>query len=1148
AELLPRLAGYGGRVACLDRDADLIEDRSSARPRHQPSGQNLAYTIYTSGSTGKPKGVQVPHRGLVSFLTSMARRPGLGPHDVVASVTTVSFDIFALELFLPLAVGARVDLVPREDSAAGKTLVASLEASGATVMQATPTTWRLLFDAGWRGTPALKALCGGEPLPLDLARRLASFATSSWNLYGPTETTVWSAVHRLELDAHRVPLGRPIANTRIVLLDRHLEPVPVGFPGQIFIGGAGVARGYWGKPALTAERFVPDGTGGVDEGVEAGSRLYATGDLGRIGRDGLLEFLGRLDHQVKVRGHRIELGEIETVLVAHAAVRQAVVSTWTSRSGDDRLVAYLVVDAEHRGDAQLELPQIRRYLGGTLPEAFLPSAVVLLDRLPLTPNGKVDRKALPEPRNEPSHGTGATPASGLERRVAEIWREVLELPSVGLDENFFDLGGHSLSLARVHDRLVEETGRDLPMVELFRHTTVRSLARFLGEAAGAGADAAGLTLTAPVSPAAAPASGPVAVVGLAGRFPGASSPAELWRRIAAGEELLTRFTDEELLAAGVDPALLERGDYVKVAGWLEGADLFDADFFGFHPREAELMDPQHRVFLETCWEALENAGYDARRGGALGPGRVGVFASAGVHTYIHQAGVVDSASTAARYQIFIGNDKDFVPTRVAYKLGLEGPAINVQTACSSSLVALHLACRSLAAGECEMALVGGVTIRTPLVEGYVFEEGGIPSPDGHCRAFDAAAAGTVFGSGAGVVVLKPLERALADGDTVHAVVLGSAINNDGAGKIGYTAPSIEGQAKVVAEALAAAGVGAETIGYVEAHGTGTSLGDPIEVAALDQAFHAAGAPVGERSCALGSVKSNLGHLDTAAGVTGLIKAVASLEHRQLAPSLHFETANPKLGLDKTPFFVPTALTEWPAPDGTPRRAGVSSFGIGGTNAHAVLEEAPPLPATSAASRWQLLVLSARDETALGEAVERLAEALETGEEAPDLADVAYTLSVGRRPFEHRAMVVTAADGASRALRSEGTEPPRRGRSAPETPPVAFLFPGQGAQHIGMARDLYDSEPEFARHFDECVAGFDAELGTDLKAAIFDGSARDLERTDRTQPALFTVQYALAKLLESYGIVPAAMAGHSIGEYAAATVAGVFDLPTAIKVV
>ncbi|MDY7092284.1 MAG: amino acid adenylation domain-containing protein, partial [Acidobacteriota bacterium] len=1167
-ELLPSLAGFAGRVVALDRDEDVIDGRSQARPHTNHTGpalcgHHLAYTIYTSGSTGRPKGVQVPHRGLVSFLVSMARRPGLGRHDVLASVTTLSFDIFALELFLPLALGAQVVLVSREAAGSGKSLLAVLEDTGATAMQATPTTWRLLLEAGWRGSPALKVLCGGEPLPLDLAQQLARFATSAWNLYGPTETTVWSAVHRLGLDASHVPLGRPIANTRIVLLDRHLEPVPLGVPGQIFIGGVGVARGYWGRPGLTAERFLPDGTGGEDEGVQPGSRLYATGDLGRIGRGGLLEFLGRLDHQVKVRGHRIELGEIETALTAHPAVEQAVVSTWSSRGGDDRLVAYLVVEEEHRQDPELALPQVRRFLGGSLPEAFLPSAVVLLDRFPLTPNGKVDRKALPEPVVESGDkGAGAVPLSGLERKVAEIWQDVLEVEAVGLDENFFDLGGHSLSLARVHDRLVELTGRDLPMVELFRHTTVRSLARLLGEApASAGRAAAS---SSPESRTAGgsvvvPGAVPVAVIGVAGRFPGAADPGELWRRVAAGEELLTHFTDEELLAAGVDAELLERPDYVKVAGRMEGADLFDAEFFGFHPREAELMDPQHRVFLEVCWQALEDAGYDPRRTG----GRVGVFASAGVHTYIHQAGAVDNASSAARYQIFIGNDKDFVPTRVAYKLGLEGPALNVQTACSSSLVAVHLACRSLAAGECEMALAGGVTIRTPLTEGYLWEEGGIPSPDGHCRAFDAEAQGTVFGSGAGVVALKPLDRALADGDTIHAVVRGTAINNDGAAKIGYTAPSIEGQAQVVAQALATAGVEASSIGYVEAHGTGTALGDPIEVAALAEAFRAGGTP--PERCAIGSVKTNLGHLDTAAGVTGLIKAVASLEHRELAPSLHFQQPNPKLSLDATPFFVPTERTPWEISEGARRRAGVSSFGIGGTNAHAVLEEAPPLPATSEPAPWQLLVVSARGDQALTAAAGNLAEALNpeasTSEQdaAPALADAAYTLSMGRRPFLHRTLVVArdAADAAA-ALRGEEAEPLRRAVAPEEAPPVAFLFPGQGSQHLDMARDLAQEEPRFRAELETCCGLLQPLLGFDLldlllpeeplEGEVREAAAARLTDTAVAQPALFAVEWSLAQLWKSWGVEPVALLGHSIGEYVAATLAGVFCLEEALAVV
>ena len=1122
------LAGYPGRLVSFDGDREEI-GRLPQHPLEGRSGpDSLAYLIYTSGSTGRPKGVQIPHRGVVNFLGSMARRPGLEAGDVLVSVTTLSFDIFGLELYLPLIRGARVVLAGRETSIDGAALRRLLDRSGATIMQATPATWRLLLAAGWDGPP-IRVLCGGEALPRDLAERLLARGSAVWNLYGPTETTIWSAVHevrRNEGGPAVVPIGKPLANTGLYLLDSALRPVPVGVAGELLIGGHGLARGYRGRPDLTAERFVPDPVSG-----ESGARLYRTGDLARFRPGGEIEFLGRLDHQVKIRGFRVELGEVEAALAVHPDVRQAVAVARPEAGGGHRLVAYAVFSG-----AAPDVGELRKFLASRLPDPFIPSVFVALDRLPLTPNGKVDRKALLAPEagaaRPPERVEPAAPRSALERAIAEVWRDVLGVEKVGLHDNFFELGGHSLLAAEVHARLGETLGRELSMVDLFRHPTVAALARFLTPQEG---DAAVPSLSPPPRSA---EGGAVAIVGMAGRFPGAPTVEEFWRRLRAGEELITFFSDEELAAAGVDPALLADPAFVRTGGVVEGAEDFDAAFFGFSPREAELMDPQHRVFLECAWHALEDAGYDGERY----PGRIGLYAGVGINTYLHHAGVEQVQALAGRYQAFIGNDKDFVPTRVSYKLDLKGPSINVQTACSTSLVAVHLACQALRSGDCDMALAGGVAIRSPQKTGYVYEEGGIPSPDGHCRAFDARAQGTVFGNGVGLVVLKPLARALADGDTVHAVIKGTAINNDGALKVGYTAPSVEGQARVVAAALAVAGIGPETVSYVETHGTGTPMGDPIEVAALAEAFR--GAPPG--SCAIGSVKTNVGHLDTAAGVAGLIKTVQALKHRELPPSLHFETPNPRIDFAGTPFRVSSRLTPWESAG--PRRAGVSSFGIGGTNAHVVLEEAPPAEPSGASREWQILVLSARTPAALDALAGELAAALRDRPEPP-LADVAHTLRVGRKALPHRRLLVCRErEEAAAALATSDPERIVNGAVEPGERPVAFLFSGQGSQHAGMARGLYEGEPVFRRELDRCAEILQPHLGLDLRELLFASPGVALERTELAQPALFAVEHALARLWMSWGVRPQAMLGHSLGEYVAACVAGVMSLEDALALV
>ena len=639
----------------------------------------------------------------------------------------------------------------------------------------------------------------------------------------------------------------------------------------------------------------------------------------------------------------------------------------------------------------------------------------------------------------------------------------------------------------------------------------------------------------------------VAIIGMAGRFPGAADVEALWGLVAAGREAISFFSVEELRAAGVSSRLLDDPAYVRARGLIDGPEpaAFDAAFFGFNPREAAIMDPQHRLLLECCWQALEHAGYDARR--HAGP--IGIYAGCGPNTYLlfNLVSRRDLLDAVGLYQVMVGSNADFLATRVAYKLNLKGPSLTVQTACSTSLVAVHLAVQSLLASECDMALAGGVRISVPQRAGYLCQAGGIFSPDGHCRPFDAAARGFVDGDGVGVVVLKRLAEALADGDHVHAVIRGSAVNNDGEVKIGYTAPGVQGQADVVALAQALAGVAPETVGYLEAHGTATPMGDPIELAALGEVFRGV-----RKTCALGSVKANIGHLDVAAGVAGLIKAVLALERRQLPPSANFERPNPDLHLDSTPFYFNTALADWPR-GATPRRAGVSSFGVGGTNAHVVLEEAPEPPAASPSRPRQVVLLSAATAAALEAATANLVAHLRA-HPGLDPADVAYTLQVGRRVLPHRRMVV--ADGVADAAAALGALDPKRVLSRTvegETRKVAFLFPGQGSQHPGMAAALYRLEPTYRAAVDRCSELLRPALGFDLGQALAaaapgeDAEAR-LAETALAQPALFVVEYALAQLWMEWGVRPEAMIGHSVGELVAACLAGVLTLEAALGLV
>jgi acyl transferase domain-containing protein len=657
----------------------------------------------------------------------------------------------------------------------------------------------------------------------------------------------------------------------------------------------------------------------------------------------------------------------------------------------------------------------------------------------------------------------------------------------------------------------------------------------------------------------------IAIVGMAGRFPGANNIDAFWRNLRDGVESITAFSDEEILAEGVNPAELHDPAYVRAGGALDGVDLFDAAFFGYTPREAEIMDPQYRLFLETVWEALEHAGHTPDTFGRP----IGVYAGVGMSSYLlnnllsNPALIADSVGM---FQTVIGNDRDHLTTLASYKLHLTGPSITVQTACSTSLVAVHLACQGLLSGDCDMALAGGVSITFPQKAGYRYQEGGVLSPDGHCRAFDADAQGTVSGSGLGVVVLKRLADAITDNDQIYAVIKGSAINNDGAQKIGYTAPSIEGQARVIKAAHLMAEVDPESISYIETHGTATPLGDPIEITALTRVFRAQTEQRG--FCAIGSVKTNIGHLDPAAGVAGLIKTVLMLNHRQIPSSLHFEQPNPKIDFASSPFYVNTTLADW-ASDGTPRRAGVSSFGIGGTNAHVVLEEAPPAAETSGSRAWHVLPLAAKTPAALDAMTANLAEHLCQHPDL-DLADVAYTLRMGRKAFSHRRILV-CRDAADTVAALETSDPQRvfNGVQAASERPVAFLFPGQGAQYPQMAHELYDAEPLFREQVDVCTALLQPHIGLDIRELLgmrnASGAAQPepgsdlptahaaplaalLDQTQYTQAALFVVEYALARLWMAWGVYPQAMVGHSIGEYVAACLAGVFTLEDALALV
>ncbi|MDX8031365.1 amino acid adenylation domain-containing protein [Lentzea sp. BCCO 10_0856] len=1143
-ELAGRLPDTAG--APIRLDADEITG-SAGEPGDDLGPDAAAYCIYTSGSTGQPKGVVVDHGAVANLVAWHADAWHAEPGTRVLLYSPISFDVSFHEILAGLCTGATLVQV---DETTRRNPMALLDFVRANDVE----KWYLPFVALQQvaqvartaevPTGLRELIVGGEVLRItpeirDFARRTGCVIH---NHYGSTEC-VDVTTHTLSGDPARwpdvAPIGRAnVHNMNLYVLDDAQQLLPVAVVGELYGEGDCLARHYHGRPELTEQRFLPS-----PFGVQ-GTRLYRLGDLGRYLPDGTVECLGRVDTQLKIRGFRVEPAEVETVLAEHPAVAECVVAARTTAAGRTRLVAYVV---PHAGHDSAELPEVlRARVAERLPEHFVPSAFVVLDALPLTPSGKVSVRDLPDPSSAPP----ATPVgSSLHTAlVTRIWCELLELPHLDPRKTFFELGGDSVLLVRAHQQLCAATGVELPVETLFRHPTAETLTRFLD---GQVPEAPAVT-----SPAARSADRDIAVVGMACRVPGAGNVSEFWANLRNGVESIRPLTAEEIVR--LDPDQTTDPHFVGVGAVVDDADRFDAEFFGYSAAEAEVIDPQQRLFLECAWEAVEHAGIDPRQR------RTGVYAGASMSTYLVnnvlpaklRSGTFLSHrhfDRASELRIEQGNANDHLPTRVSFKLGLRGPSVNVQSTCSTSLVAVHLASQALLNGDCEVALAGGVSVITPQHTGYLWRDGMMLSRDGHCRAFDANAGGTVFGNGLGVVVLKRLSAALADGDHVHAVIKGSAVNNDGESKMDYSGPSAAAQADVIAQAHANAGVTADDISYVEAHGTATLLGDPIEIAGLTEAFRRTATSADIR-CAIGSVKTNVGHLDEAAGVIGLIKTVLGLSHRELPPSLHFTSPNPLAGLEASPFHVNAELREWPAPDGRPRRAGVSSFGMGGTNCHVVLEEPPAVehepPSRDRAAH--ILPISARSAAALRTAAHRYIERLE-GQDDVEFANICHSAATARRHFDTRVAVLAsnAEDARSQldALVARPHFPAVTSHPGDGRPALAFLFTGQGSQYARMGFSLYETQPVFRAAIDHCDEILRPLIGRSLVDTVY-GTDPDpsLDETAVAQPALFAVGHALNRLWESWGIRPDLVLGHSLGEFVAACAAGVFSVEDGLKLV
>jgi amino acid adenylation domain-containing protein len=1135
-----------GSVFDMQGEAGGISRQREDRAATQSSADDTLCVLFTSGSTGVPKGVELTQLNVANCLLWMQQEYRLADNDVMLHKTPYSFDVSMYELFWPLMVGARV-AVSRPDGNKDPGYLADLiREKQVTAAHFVPSMLAaLLEEPAIEHCATLKQVfAAGEALPYAMTQRFYERlpAASLHNLYGPTEGGVVSYWPCPRSESRGlVPIGYPVANTTLHVLDEQSKPVARGIEGELYIGGLQVARGYLRRPDLTAERFIDHPDFG---------RLYKTGDIVRELEDGAIEYKGRRDFQVKIGGVRIELGEIESQLNAHPGVVESVAGIRELAPKDQRIVAWY----KPRG-VSTPLVELRAWLRERLPAAMRPHYILALDELPHLPNGKIDRAALPLPVAET---TGIAPGlrrgSALEQRIADIWARVLGITDLTPSDRFFEVGGSSLLALQVMAKLREALGVRVPLTSFFAAPTIASFAQYLQKEHGADVERWLKGESAVVSAARRPASSgkrprleaaseddPVAIVGIACRVPGAGNKNAFWEMVKEGREGVRDLTDSEMEAAGVSAAERAHPDHVRRAGVLDGAECFDAGFFGYVPREAEITDPQQRVLLESAWHALEDAGIVPDDGSVIG-----VYVGTAHNNYFDQnlATYDELRRGDSGFKTLLGSDKDYAATRIAFKMNLSGAALTVQTACSSSGVALHLARQAIRNGECDAVIVGGVRVNVPQAGGYRYVEGGPQAADGRTRPFDASASGMVLSSGVATVVLKRLSLARRDGNRVYAILRGSAINNDAANKIGFTAPSQQGQLRVIEAALASGNIDPDSVGLIEAHGTGTALGDPIEVAALNQAYG------GADRIALGSVKGNIGHMDAGAGAISIIKAALALFHRQLPPTINHEKPNTECDLDETPFFVNTQLLDWHAD--TVRRAAVSSFGFGGTNFHCILEEAPSIDAAAASRESQLLLVSARSEAAMSRQAMQLAQHLRTGG-AGALADVAHTLHSGRSALSHRGFVV-ARNAVEAAQKLE--DPAFTGvKQLVDRPSLVFMFPGQGAQHLNMGRDLYETEDAYRSAFDACAEHLRPLLGADMRALLYPAPDADtaplvqqLRTTRIAQPAIFAVSYATAKLWESWGVSPDAMVGHSLGEYVAATLAGVFSLQDALTLI
>jgi amino acid adenylation domain-containing protein len=1139
----------------VDRKTLLIEDLllredPPIEEFPQSSPLDLLYVLFTSGSTGRPKGVAMNHGPLINLLNWQVRTSVCGVGDRTLQFAPISFDVSFQEIFTTFAQGGMLLIIDDDDRLNSAQLLRTIISQGVNRLIVPFVALQYLADAvasaGKIPTSLKEVFTSGEQLRVTevikgLFKKLPSCRFC--NQYGPTEGHVVSELE-LKGDPALWPalpsIGKAIDNVSLYILGQGMERVEKGEEGELYLGGSCVARGYLGSDATSSQRFM-------DDPFHIGGRLYKTGDRVVENANGEIEFRGRADGQVKIRGYRIELGEIEVAMEKHHAIDQAVATVREDRPGSQKLVCYYIEKSK------VTATELRRHLGSILPDYMQPTVLMQVLSIPRTHSGKIDRGSLPIPESKrPQLDVPyVAPKTEIEISIASLWCELLGMDQVGVEDNFFDLGGNSLLSIQFISRL-ELLGPRLPIVKLYRYPTIRQCAAILE-----GRELPRVSTTKNKKQKILNNRGTdVAVIGISGRFPGANDVSQLWKNLIEKKNSISEWSIEE-----IDPSipveLRSSPDYVKARGVIANADKFDHEFFGINSKLADLMDPQHRVFMEIAWAALEDAAYDP----ATYEGLIGVFAGTGNNSYFckNVAHRKDLIEQVGEFAVMTANEKDYIATRVAFEFNLKGPALSIHTACSTSLVAIIQGVASLRDGSSDIALCGGVSITSPVNSGFVYNEGGMYSRDGSTRPFDASASGTSFSDGCGVVVLKRLEDAIRDRDNIYALIKGGAVNNDGAEKASFSAPSVEGQASVIRMALADAGVEAAQISYVETHGTATPLGDPIEIEALRNAF--AGDQYQENSrkifqrgvCAIGSIKSNIGHLTAAAGVAGFIKTVLALKYENIPATIGFSTPNPSINFSDTPFYVARENISWPRLDQKTRFAGISSFGVGGTNAHLILSEPPLYKRADDKKGQNVFVFSAKTKSALNAYSKKLNEFL-ANDPTICLADAAYTLQIGRSHFRYRRSIAgRTREDFIMALSAQIDEGHRGEGFYDHKPSVIFDFARFENVNLCKARELYLTQTEFRVHFQSCCELAHSFLSKNLRDLLFMETARDevsarvSEKDVNDRLLQFAIGYSLTKLWNYWGVLPDAVTAHGGGIFIAACVSGVLTMENSFKV-